>query len=133
MFSIKKHLKSALPPNLQGDPQGTPRASQGLLNGFPRASSSLAMRGLHLLKAALQKRPTISTGLVDRFDPPRTSLLMRGLTMLTTGLQRRPPAVVPPTVVERFPLPPRVRRRPLSLVTLLRLGWEKLTPRLTIR
>ena len=103
------------------------------LNGFPRASSSLAMRGLHLLKTALQKRPTISTGLVDRFDPPRTSLLMRGLTMLTTGLQRRPPAVVPPTVVERFHLPPRVRRRPSTLVTLLRLGWEKLTPRLTIR
>ena len=102
------------------------------LNGFPRASSSLAMRGLHLLKTALQRRPTIPTDLVDRFDPPRTSLLMRGLTMLRTGLQR-PQAVVPPTVVERFHLPPRVRRRPSTLVTLLRLGWEKLTPRLTIR
>ena len=101
-------------------------------NNLPRASSSLAVRGLHLLKTALQKRPAIPTGLVDRFDPPRTSLLTRGLTMLRTALQRPPAA--PPTVVERFPLIPPTRvRRPSTLVSLLRLGWEKLTPRLTIR
>merc|ERR550517_1929372 len=55
---------------------------------------------------------------------------MRGLTMLRTALQRPPAA--PPTVVERFPLPPRVRR-PSTLVSLIRLAWEKLTPTLTIR
>ena len=103
------------------------------LGDLPRASTSQAMRGLALLKTALQNRPTIPSGLVDRFHPPRTSLLMRGLKMLRTGLQRAP-AGVPSTVVERFPLlPSRVRRRPSSLVNLLRLGWEKLTPRLTIR
>ena len=100
------------------------------LDDLPRASSSLAMRGLHLLKTALQRRPSIPTGLVDRFDPPRSSLLMRGLTMLKTALQRPPAA--PPTVVEHFPLPPRVRR-PSTLVSLIRLAWEKLTPTLTIR
>ena len=100
------------------------------LADLPRASSSLAMRGLHLLKTALQRRPSIPTRLVDRFDPPRSSLLMRGLTMLRTALQ--PPPAAPPTVVERFPLPPRVRR-PSTLVSLIRLAWEKLTPTLTIR
>ena len=103
-----------------------------------RTTSSLAMRGLHLLKTALQ-RGTIS----DRHNPPRTSLLARGLTILRSALRRPPPP--PPTVVERFPIPPRVLRPPIlisdrplrrpssSLVGLARLAWEKLTPRLTIR
>ena len=103
------------------------------LDDLPKASSSPAMRALHFLKTALQKRPATPTSPVDRFDRPRrTSLLTRGLTMLRTALQRPPAA--PPTVVERFPiLPPRRVRPPSTLVSLLRLGWEKLTPRLTIR
>ena len=103
------------------------------LNDLPKASSSPAMRTLHFLKTALQKRPATPTSPVDRFDRPRrTSLLTRGLTMLRTALQRPPAA--PPTVVERFPiLPPRRVRPHSTLVSLLRLGWEKLTPRLTIR
>ena len=103
-----------------------------------RTTSSLAMRGLHLLKTALQ-RGAIS----DRLDTPRTSLLARGLTILKSALRRPPPP--PPTVVDRFPIPPRVRRPPIlisdrplrrpssTLVGLARLAWEKLTPRLTIR
>ena len=138
----------------------------------PSAPTSLAVRGLNLLKGALQNhRPTILTRLVGRLDSPRTSLLTRALKILRTALKRSPlppptvveiypPTVVerfpptfverfPPTVVERFPptvvesfpptalvkrfpLPPKVRR-PSTLVSLLRLAWEKLTPRLTIR
>ena len=107
-----------------------------------RTTSSLAQRGLHLLKTALQRgaiRGTIS----DWHNPPRTSLLARGLTILRSALRRPPPP--PPTVVERFPIPPRVRRPPIlisdrplrrpssTLVGLAKLAWEKLTPRLTIR
>ena len=114
----------------------------------PSAPTSLAVRGLNLLQGALQNnRPTILTRLVDRLDSPRTSLLTRALKILRTALKRSPmppPTVVerfPPTVVERFPptalvkrfpLPPKVRR-PSTLVSLLRLAWGKLTPRLTIR
>ena len=111
-----------------------------------RTTSSLAMRGLHLLKTALQRgaiRGTMRGTMSDRLDPPRTSLLARGLTILRSALRRPPPP--PPTVVERFPIPPRVLRPPIlisdrplrrpssSLVGLARLAWEKLTPRLTIR
>ena len=112
-----------------------------------RTTSSLAMRGLSLLKTALQRgaiRGTMRGTISDRHDPPRTSLLARGLTILRSALRRPPPP--PPTVVERFPIPPsRVQRpsilisdRPLrrpssTLVGLARLAWEKLTPRLTIR
>ena len=108
-----------------------------------RTTSSLAMRGLHLLKTALQ-RGTMRGAISDRHDPPRTSLLARGLTILRSALRRPPPP--PPTVVESFPIPPsRVRRPPIlisdrpfrrpssTLVGLARLAWEKLTPRLTIR
>ena len=107
-----------------------------------RTTSSLAMRGLSLLKTALQ-RGTIRGTISDRLDTPRTSLLARGLTILRSALRRPPPP--PPTVVERFPIPPRVQRPPIltsdrplrrpssTLVGLARLAWEKLTPRLTIR
>ena len=108
-----------------------------------RTTSSLAMRGLHLLKTALQ-RGAIRGAMSDRLDTPRTSLLARGLTILRSALRRPPPP--PPTVVESFPIPPsRVRRPPIlisdrplrrpssTLVGLARLAWEKLTPRLTIR
>ena len=134
IFRRQQRIQSSLKPvkDSQSNLQRPKTTSEGIrdepMRNLPRASSSLAMRALHLLKATLQKRPKIST----RFHPPRTSLLMRALTMLRTRLQR-PPSAVPPMVVERFPLPPRVRQRPPTLVTLLRLGWEKLTPRLTIR